>query len=279
LYPQSYKRSASAKLHLEGAGGIESFLAELVSANSLPKSKNPYALMPDASSELQSDVLALLRDDTEYYNFLATSRRVFPKPEPADKEISDQDAIAFQPPAIGGGHTDVSADGFLNQFRAAIPEDHEFGKVASGKKRRVVFVKFWRNVAELPILNHHLAMLDKSSLDDSDIYEAELNFKGFSIKQNRLSNSIEADKLNWVYFPQMQRNEMICFQQGDLTMHRPLDNPHSVHIVFPESTRDHATFHGSFEDPTAPANAPPRQSIEAGAFVFLPEEPEVMSKL
>merc|ERR1712113_158160 len=103
--------------------------------------------------------------------------------------------------------------------------------------------------------------------------------KGFSIMQNRLSSGTDPNKLKWVYFPRMQRDEIICFQQGDLTMHSQLEGAASSRIEFPDSARDHATFHGAFEDPTALADAPPRQSIEAGAFVFLPEEPEMMSTI
>jgi len=234
--------------------------------------------MPDASPELQQKVLALLREDPDY-SFVARVQRIF-EPAMADEpeDGSTEAAVSFQPPAIGGGHTDVSAEGFLNQFRAAIPEQHELGKPGTGRKRRVVFLKFWRNVAETPIVNHHLAVLDKGSLGDSDIYEGEINFKGFSIKQNRLVEEVDTDKLAWVYFPAMHRDEVLCFQQGDLTMHGAR-NGEQPPITFPMSRRDHATFHGAIEDPTAPVDAPPRQSIEVAAFVFLPEEQAVQSKL
>lgn len=215
--------------------------------------------------------------DTEYYDFLATAKRLIRAPEP-EKKGNDLDGVSFQPPAVGGGHTDVSAQGFLKQFRGAVPENHELGMPARGCQRRVVFLKFWRNIAESPIRNHHLAMLDKTSIRDSDIHEAEINFKGFAIQQNRLNPDVDADKLRWVYFPDMQRDEIICFQQGDLTMYGAMgDAPPK--IAFPDSRPDHATFHGAFEDPGAPSDAAPRQSIEAGAFVFLPEEASLPSKL
>jgi len=279
MYPKSYKRAAGAMLHLEGREGVESFLAEVVSGQSLPKSENPHSLMPDATPELQKAVLDLLHNDTEYYNFVETSRLILPKPQQHTEHNSDLDAASFQPPAIGACHTDVSAEGCLSQFRQSIPETHALGKPGLGMKRRVVLLKFWRSVADTPILNHHLAVLDKSSLNDAEIFEAEINFKGYSIKQNRLVSGIDVDKLRWVYFPQMERDEVLCFQQGDLTMHGSWDSSASSCVTFPECRQDHATFHAAFEDPTAPRNAPSRQSIEAAAFVFLPEEPDVSSKL
>lgn len=145
-----------------------------------------------------------------------------------------------------------------------------------GTKRRVVFLKFWRNIADTPIENHHLAVLDKRSIQDDDVCEGEINFAGFNLKQNRLKEDVDAAKLRWVYFPRMQRDEVLCFQQGDLTIHGGIDAPT---FKFPEHVVDHATFHGAFEDPGAPADAVPRRSFEAGVFVFLPEEPETMSRL
>jgi hypothetical protein len=279
LFPKEAQRIIGSQLHLEGAKGVEAYLASLVEQHSVAKEINPHALMPGASAEVKAQVMSLLRDDTEHYDFVARSRRLVPEPVEEKSTESDLGSVAFQPPAVGGPHTDVSAEGFLNQFRGLIPESHEFGTPAPGRKRRVLFLKFWRNIAESPILNHHLAMLDKSSIDDSDIKEAEINFKGFSIKQNQFKGHVNFDKLRWVYFPKMQRDEVICFQQGDLTIHSCQSGEEHPKITFPRGRQNHATFHGAFEDPTAPQNASPRQSIECAAFVFLPEEPDCGSKL
>jgi hypothetical protein len=279
LFPKEAQRIIGSQLHLEGAQGVEAYLTSLVQQHSVAKEINPHALMPGASDEVKAQVMSLLRDDTDYYDFVARSRRFVPKPAEEKSTESDLDSVPFQPPAVGGPHTDVSAEGFLHQFRGLIPESHELGTPAPGKKRRVLFLKFWRNIAESPILNHHLAMLDKSSIGDSDIKEGEINFKGYSIKQNQLNGNVDFDKLRWVYFPKMQRDEVICFQQGDLTMHSCQSGQQQPKITFPFGRQNHATFHGAFEDPTAPRNASPRQSIECAAFVFLPEEPDSISKL
>jgi len=267
LYPTVYKRTIGNQLHHEGAAGEQAYLTELVAANSMSREQNQYAMMPGASPELQAEVLALLRDDKDY-DFVSKARRIVPKPE-ADGE-ADGGKIAFQPPVVGGAHTDADAEAYLKQFRQAIPEDHELGMPAPGKKRRVVFLKFWRNVADTPILNHHLAVLDKTSLEDADICAGEFNFKGMIITQHRMKANVDVDKLRWVYFPRMHRDEILCFQQGDLTMHNAEGQ---LSVTFPPLRQDHATFHGAFVDPTAPSNAPPRQSLETAAFVFLPEEP------
>lgn len=274
LYPATYLHQAGLWLHFDGECGVDNYLEQLVQVNSAPSSQNPYAVMPEASPEVQAEVLSLMRNDTEYYNFLSVARRCIPKPDPQGEPPSD-----FQPPAVGGAHTDVSAEGYLDQFRAGFPEGHVLGTPAAGRQRRVVFLKFWRNIADSPIVNHHLAMLDKSSLVDSDIHQGEIDFKGMRIKQNRLNADIDLDKLQWVYFPCMLRDEVICFQQGDLTLHGPGLTGSLPTVTFPASRQDHATFHGAFLDPSAPSDAAPRQSIEAAAFVFLPEEPDLSSRL
>jgi len=269
LYPEDYKQTIGRQLHLEGFAGIEAYLTTLVEGNSVSREVNAYALMPDANAELQAEVMSLLRE-SKYYDFVPRAKRLVPYPtDSTDTSAS----VTFQPPALGGGHTDVNAEGYLQQLQAAIPDGHDLCKPSTGCKRRVVFLKFWRNISETPIQNHHLAVLDKTSIVDSDIHEDEINFKGIVIKQNRLNADVNDAKLRWVYFPNMNRDEVLCFQQGDLTLHSSGD------ASFPEFRQHHATFHGAFEDPTASKDVAPRQSIESAAFIFLPEEPEVVSKL
>mmetsp|Transcript_47709 Transcript_47709/g.102227 ORF Transcript_47709/g.102227 Transcript_47709/m.102227 type:complete len:444 (+) Transcript_47709:88-1419(+) len=263
VFPADYLHKAGTQLHLEGEGGVEAYLAQLVQLT-----------MPEASPGLQAEVLSLMRDDTKYYSFVSVARQYIPKPN-----AQRRDKVHFEPPAVGGAHTDVSAESYLSQFRDVFPEGHAFGTPAPGRQRRVVFLKFWRNIADSPIVNHHLAILDKSSLADSDIHEVDFSFKGIRIKQNRLNANIDLDKLQWVYFPRMQRDEVICFQQGDVTLHGPGLNGTPPKATFPKFRQDHATFHGAFLDPMPPSNAAPRQSIEAAAYVFLPEEPEITARL
>jgi hypothetical protein len=229
--------------------------------------------MPEASPALKAEVTSLLLNEVDHYRFIERARRAILQ------EGKGAETSTVQPPAVGGGHTDVSADGYLEQFRAQIPEDHPMSAVKPGYKRRVLFLKFWRNMVETPIVNHHLAVLDKKSLDDSDMHEAEICFKGYDIKQNRFNSDVDFDKLRWVYFPCMQRDEVLCFQQGDLTIHGAADGDLQQRVSFPEMRQDHATFHGAFHDPSAPSDAPPRQSIECAAFVFLPEEPDTPARL
>jgi hypothetical protein len=265
-FPSDYKDKLRRQLQSEGEQGVEDFVKEWVEAQSQPKSDNPHALMPDASPALKAEVTSLLLNEVDHYRFVARARCALLQEKKtadvsadvsADKSASKPaDKSAFQPPAVGSAHTDVSAEGFLRQFRQQFPQDHPMSAVSPGHKRRVLFLKFWRNMVEAPIVNHHLAMLDKSSLDDSDVHEHEINFKGMPIKQNRFNDDVDFAKLRWVYFPCMRRDEVLCFQQGDLTIHGSESGDLEQRVSFPELRQDHATFHGAFHDPTAPAHAP-----------------------
>jgi len=279
-FPSDYKDKLRRQLQSEGEQGVEDFVKEWVEAHSQPKSDNPHALMPDANPALKAEVTSLLLNEVDHYRFVARARCALQEKKTADMSADKSaDKSDFQPPAVGGAHTDVSAEGFLSQFRQQFPQDHPMSAVSPGYKRRVLFLKFWRNMVEAPIVNHHLAMLDKSSLDDSDVHEHEINFKGMPIKQNRFNDDIDFAKLRWVYFPCMRRDEVLCFQQGDLTIHGPENGDLEQRVSFPELRQDHATFHGAFYDHTAPVNAPPRQSIECAAFVFLPQELDSLARL
>jgi hypothetical protein len=56
----------------------------------------------------------------------------------------------------------------------------------------------------------------------------------------------------WFYFPQMRRDEALVFKVFDSA----------------KDGRARFTPHTSFEDPSTPPGAPPRQSIEARALAF-----------
>ena len=62
----------------------------------------------------------------------------------------------------------------------------------------------------------------------------------------------------WFYFPDMQRNEAVLLKCYDSK----------------EDGRARFTAHTSFEDPTSPPDAPPRESIEVRALVFFAPEPQ-----
>ena len=116
----------------------------------------------------------------------------------------------------------------------------------------------WRNIANDPILQNNLAVCDDTSLvKPDDFISADFINRpdlGGKIEQYRMA-SRNAHMHKWYYLPRMTRDEVILFKQYDSD--------------YNQSAR--ACFHTAFSDPTAPADAPPRQSIEVRAILFYPD--------
>lgn len=115
-------------------------------------------------------------------------------------------------------------------------------------ERRFAIIQVWRAINQ-PIQSNPLAIADAGSVAMEDFLVAERKYPNRVGQTYRLAYS---PRHRWFYFPQMRRDEALVFK------------------VY-ESERDgRARFapHSSFEDPTSPPGAPPRQSIEVRAFAF-----------
>ena len=62
----------------------------------------------------------------------------------------------------------------------------------------------------------------------------------------------------WYYFPEMQRDEVLCFKTYDSD-----EDPF------------HPTLHSSFLDPRTPPNAPVRKSLEVRVLCLLPRRSKI----
>lgn len=110
----------------------------------------------------------------------------------------------------------------------------------------------WRAI-DGPIQSHPLALADARSVSSDDLLPAERRYP------NRVGETYQL-KYNaahrWFYFPHMRREEALVFKVYDSE----------------RDGRARFTPHTSFDDPTSPTDAPPRQSIEARTLAFfLPE--------
>merc|ERR1712070_570317 len=105
-FPSAYMDKLRRQLQSEGEQGVEDFIKGWVDGHSAPKDQNPHALMPDASPALKAEVASLLLNEVDHYRFVARARcAILQEGDGAEKS----EKSAFQPPAVGGGHTDVSA--------------------------------------------------------------------------------------------------------------------------------------------------------------------------
>ena len=114
--------------------------------------------------------------------------------------------------------------------------------------RRFAIVQAWRAIRH-PIESFPLAIADAVSLAPDDLVISERRYPNrigqtYAIKHN--------PEHRWFWFPRMRRDEAIVFKVYDSL----------------KDGRARWTAHTAFNDPTAPPNARPRESIEIRTFAF-----------
>ena len=92
-------------------------------------------------------------------------------------------------------------------------------------------------------------MADARSVDPADLLVAERRYPHRVGQTYRLKYNA---KHRWYYFPRLRREEAIVFKVFDSE----------------KDGRARFTPHTSFDDPSTPPGAPPRQSIEARSLAF-----------
>jgi len=110
---------------------------------------------------------------------------------------------------------------------------------------RFAFINVWRNIdREHPVLTNPLAVCAADSVDLSDAWPYLMMYETRTGENYAIDNS-NSHQHRWFYYPQMKWDEALVFKVYDSRE----DGPRFV-------------FHTAFNDPTTPADAPPRQSVE-----------------
>lgn len=118
-------------------------------------------------------------------------------------------------------------------------------------KHRFAIVNLWRPIVG-PLRDAPLALCDATTLADGDLVGQDLIYRD---RTGEIYALFPNDAHRWFYAPAMTRDEALLLKCYD-------------------SERDGlARFmpHTSFEDPTAPADKPVRESIELRTLVFFPD--------
>lgn len=124
-----------------------------------------------------------------------------------------------------------------------------FGDEAAALLRgRVQVINLWRPIRG-PLRDAPLAVCDAASVAPDDLVPSDL------VYQNRVGETYAVTynpAHRWFYVPEMQPDEALLLK------------------CFDSATDGRARFapHTAFEDPTAPADVPPRESIEIRTLVF-----------
>jgi hypothetical protein len=114
---------------------------------------------------------------------------------------------------------------------------------------RVQVINLWRPIKG-PLRDAPLAVCDARSVDFDDLVASDLVYKQrvgetYSVKYNTAHR--------WYYVPEMRRDEALLLKCCDTLTDRARFMPHTA-----------------FTDPTTPADAAPRESIELRTLVFHP---------
>ncbi|KAK9801865.1 hypothetical protein WJX73_003589 [Symbiochloris irregularis] len=146
-------------------------------------------------------------------------------------------------------HVDYNTVSGPDRLRAVMPPD----EAAALSKRPFAVIQVWRPIKG-PIQESPLGMIDASTVDKQDYIDLRLQFESrtgfnYALKHNPAHQ--------WYYAKGMDTDEAYVFKCYDSRSGRVRFTPHS-----------------GFEDPTTPAGAPPRESIEIRAYAFWEHEAE-----
>jgi hypothetical protein len=142
-------------------------------------------------------------------------------------------------------HVDHTARSGPQRVRDLLPEDAE--ELLRG---RVQVINLWRPIRG-PLVDAPLAVCDAKSVDPADLVPSDLVYRDrvgetYSVTYNPAHR--------WFYVPEMRRDEALLLKCCDT-----LDDGRARFMP-----------HTGFTDPTTPADAPPRESIELRSLVFHP---------
>jgi hypothetical protein len=115
-------------------------------------------------------------------------------------------------------------------------------------ERRYLEINVWRSIAG-PVVAWPLAVCDARSIDAGDLVASERRYPG---RVGEIYHVAFNPRHRWFYFPKLRRDEALfikCFDSA-------------------RDGRARLSVHTAFEDPTTPAGAPPRESIEVRTFAF-----------
>ena len=158
---------------------------------------------------------------------------------------AEREAKLIREPVLSA-HNDYTEWSGPNRVREVLPIEAE-----ALLKHRFAIIQVWRAINK-PIQSNPLAVADARSVATEDLVVAERRYPHRVGQTYRLKFNANH---RWFYFPEMRRDEALVFKVYDSE----------------KTGRARFTPHTSFDDPTSPADAPRRQSIEVRAFAFFPQ--------
>jgi hypothetical protein len=140
-------------------------------------------------------------------------------------------------------HNDYTVESASTRLQQLLPAE-----AAGLGARRYAFINVWRPLFG-PVLDTPLAVCDARSIDAGDLVTIRLIYPD-RVGENY--NFTHSDRHRWYYFSQMQADEVLLLKCMDS----------------PEDGRARFTAHTAIDDPRAPRDARPRESIEIRTIAF-----------
>ncbi|CAJ1362921.1 unnamed protein product [Effrenium voratum] len=151
---------------------------------------------------------------------------------------------------VGGyarnAHADYTARTAVGAARQSLSRITDPEVRSRCQKCRFVLVNAWRNISDLPVQQHPLAVLDAQTLKEEDLVTVELRYATFSSESLQLR---PAPRHRWLYAPGMEKDELLLFKQYDS-----------------DPTQPQHAFHCALD--VAVPGSPARESIEVRAVAF-----------
>lgn len=142
-------------------------------------------------------------------------------------------------------HNDYTEKSGPQRVRDLLPADEAEARL----NKRFAEYNVWRNIDHAPIEMAPLGFVDSESIAPRDLAICDLVYVD---RTGEIYQGVYNADHRWHYFPAMTRDEAILIKCYDSL----------------KDGRARFSLHSAFDDPTSPANARPRQSIEARAFAF-----------
>ena len=123
---------------------------------------------------------------------------------------------------------------------------------------RFAIINVWRNISLEPVQTSPLALCDSISVRPENLVVFEIHY------QDRIGENYFAKhsyRHQWYFYPELTRDEALLIKQWDSAGELARSNGANLDLANPNLPSTFS-FHSSFEDSTAQADAPDRWSIE-----------------
>lgn len=151
-------------------------------------------------------------------------------------------------PPVKMAHNDYTLKSGPQRVRDLLPAD-EAEKML---QHRFMEINVWRPIRG-PVQANPLAVCDAQSMTLDDFVAMDLRYRD---RTGEVYSVAFNPNHRWFYFPRMERDEALLLKGYDSA----------------DDGRARFTAHSSFDDPTAPPDAPARESIETRMLVFFAPE-------